>query len=82
MGNDFIEKLLDQRCLKFGEVAVGMGFVTTIQLEEALTEQVYNFKQHRLIGQIMLDKGWMTGKQIEKVLTKVTRAEKRGREML
>jgi hypothetical protein len=48
-----------------------MGFITGKQLKEALTEQVeddLSEKPHRLIGNIFLENGWMTRKQIIVVL--------------
>lgn len=77
MEGEFLDKLLNQRCLRFGEIAVGMGFVTAVQVKKALTEQVYNYKKHRLLGQILLDKGWITDKQVEKVLSKVSKTERK-----
>ncbi len=56
---------------RFGEIAVVMGFVTTKQLKEAITEQVEDDladKPHRRIGKILLENGWITKEQIDIVL--------------
>ena len=58
-------------CRRFGQVAVEQGFVTPEQLKEALTEQVDDDlanKPHRLLGEILLEKKYMTANQIEAVL--------------
>jgi len=58
-------------CRRFGQVAVERGFITPEQLREALTEQVdddLTNRQHRLLGDILFEKNWMTAKQIESVL--------------
>ena len=58
-------------CRRFGQAAVERGFITPEQLKEALTEQVDDDlanRQHRLLGDILFEKNWMTAKQIESVL--------------
>ena len=58
-------------CRRFGQVAVERGFITPEQLKEALTEQVdddLTNKQHRLLGDILFEKNYMTANQIEAVL--------------
>lgn len=58
-------------CRRFGQVAVERGFITPEQLKEALAEQVdddLNKKRHRLLGEILFDKNWMTANQVEAVL--------------
>jgi len=59
--------------LRFGEIAINKGFVTASQMEEAFSEQVSNYpssiqRPHKFIGEILLDKGWMTLKQVFIVL--------------
>lgn len=59
--------------LRFGEIAILKGFITTSQLSEALEEQVSNdpstrLRPHRLIGEILFEKGWITQNQIAIVL--------------
>lgn len=56
---------------RFGMAAVGLGFITPEQLREAMVEQLdFNFetKVHRLIGEILHEKGWMTLEQIKETL--------------
>ncbi|MCK5426241.1 MAG: hypothetical protein KAJ34_00985 [Thermodesulfovibrionia bacterium] len=63
-------------CRRFGKIAADMGFVTAEQVKEALTEQFNDDtsdKRHRLIGEIMLMKGWMNTKQIDEVLNEQTK---------
>ena len=61
-------KNLDQR---FGASAAKMGFITSEQLIEALAVQVkenVNNGSHRLVGSILLEKGYMNLEQIDQVL--------------
>jgi len=58
-------------CRRFGQTAVERGFITPEQLKEALAEQVDDDlarKRHRLLGDILLEKNFMTADQIESVL--------------
>jgi hypothetical protein len=74
-----LKKIAHIYCPRFGEIAVELGFITVEQLKEALSEQVDNYFVHkpfRLLGEIFLDKGWMTIKQIEIVLHKYVKHEK------
>ncbi len=71
MEDDLYKDFLKQYSPQFGEIAVGMKFVTEKQLNEALVEQVeddFSNKPHRFIGYIFLKKGWMTLKQFSIVL--------------
>jgi len=55
----------------FGEVAFEMGFVTTDQLYRALTIQAKNDverKPPRMLGDILVELGSMTEKQVLEVL--------------
>ena len=56
---------------RFGSVAVHKGFTTIDQVKNALADQVEDDvqgREHRLIGAILFDKGWITEEQIEQVL--------------
>ena len=56
---------------RFGVIAVEKGFISDDQLLQALSLQAEeNLKsgKHRLLGQILLDLGFMTEPQIEEVL--------------
>ncbi len=69
--NDLYKDFLKHYSPQFGEIAVGMKFVTEKQLNEALVEQIENDfsnKPHRFIGYIFLENGWMTLKQFSIVL--------------
>ena len=56
---------------QFGIIAIEKGFITAENLIETLKiqveEEVEN-KTHRLIGEILLDKGYITPTQIQDVL--------------
>lgn len=56
---------------RFGMAAVGLGFITPEQLREAMVEQLdvnIETNVHRLIGEILFEKGWMTLEQIKETL--------------
>ncbi len=56
---------------RFAEVAVEMGYITKEQAKAALMEQLddnINNNMHRLIGRILLEKGWMTSNEIFQVV--------------
>ena len=56
---------------RFGTIAFEKGFVTKEQLAEALKTQVMEElekKEHRLIGAILHDKGFMIFSQLQEVL--------------
>ena len=72
VGNDvYIKRLSKQYCPQFGKIAVDIGFVTAEQLTEAIAEQAKDSlsnKQHRLIGSILFEHGWLTRYQIDIVV--------------
>jgi hypothetical protein len=62
----------------FGRTAIKMGFVNRVQMQEALDEQrIYNIflrsGRGKLIGEILYENGWMTFKQIDKVLSAISK---------
>ena len=62
------EVLLDKR---FGAVAIDKGFISLDQLFEAMKIQISEDTEgvaHRLIGQILWEKGYMSAEQINEVL--------------
>ena len=77
---DNIDKYISKKfCTRFGVISVKKGFVTADQLKAALTEQAddnISDRQHRLIGRIFFEKGWMTDKQIDMVLNELERSSK------
>ena len=59
---------------RFGNIAIAKGFITPEELLTALKMQVQEEtekKTHRLIGQILLEQGVMSGEQIQQVLTEL-----------
>ncbi len=72
--NDVYKELAKQYGPRFGKVAVDMGFITTKQLKVAMVEQVEDDifdRPHRLIGNILLENGWITDEQIDIVLNEL-----------
>jgi hypothetical protein len=58
-------------CERFGAVAVHKGFATLEQVKSAIAEQIEDDvqgREHRLIGSILFERGWITEEQIEQVL--------------
>ena len=56
---------------QFGIIAIEKGFITAENLIETLKIQVeeeIKYKTHRLIGEILMDKGYITPSQIQEVL--------------
>ncbi len=76
---DNIDKeLSDKYCQRFGYLAADMGFSTADQIKDALAEQMEDDlanKPHRLMGRILLDKGWIKPQQIETVLNELFKTE-------
>jgi len=63
-----------ETCQRFAAIAVRKGFVSPEQAKTALSEQLEDDlanKHHRLVGAILLQKGWITGEQIELVLNEL-----------
>ncbi len=72
--NNVLKKLAIQYFPRFGNIAVHMGFVTAEQLKEAVVLQVEDDifeRPHRLIGEILLENGWITDEQIDTVLNEL-----------
>lgn len=66
---------------RFGQIAVRLGFVSREQVKEALGEQIsfnsFNrLRPRKLIGEILFENGWITLKQIEKVLEEISEEKK------
>ena len=65
---DMKEKIIEK---PFGIIALELGYITATQLVEAFNIQVTDDieqKKHRLIGQILLDQGYITTPQVENVV--------------
>ncbi len=63
---------------RFGKIAVMKGYITSSQEEEVLAEFMFNYlsarlRPRRLIGEILLQKGWMTFDQIYIVLEELSK---------
>lgn len=59
---------------QFGIIAIEKGFITSDELIDALKTQVeedVEIGTHRLIGEILLDKDYITATQIENVLNTI-----------
>ncbi|MBW2615951.1 MAG: hypothetical protein JRD02_07230 [Deltaproteobacteria bacterium] len=72
-----IKELLEPRFeQRFGEVAVSKGFITLGHLVQAMTTQVHEEAKsgdHRLLGEILIDLGFMTASQVNEVLNDMKR---------
>ena len=56
---------------RFGAIAIEKGFITAVELLEAMRIQIMEdieLKKHRPIGAILLDEGAITGQQLNEVL--------------
>jgi hypothetical protein len=56
---------------RFGALAVEKGYITLDQLIKAMNIQIFENLQeekHRLIGEILLEEGFITKEQIDEVL--------------
>ncbi len=76
--DDVYKNLSKKHSPQFGKIAVDKGFVTAEQLKIALVEQVedvFSNKPHRFMGSILLEHGWITGKQIDNVVNEVYEQE-------
>jgi len=63
-----------QRCIRFGAIAVELGLVTPADLQNAMQIQVQedlDGKRHRLIGRILFDDDLITAQQIEDVFSEL-----------
>ncbi len=77
MGNNIDKGLTQNLQVRFGQRAIDKGFATSEHLKKALDEQIDNdvpsnrLRPRRVIGEIFLEKGWMTPKQIKTVLAQI-----------
>ena len=77
MGETF-EKEVANLCRRFGTIAVKNGFVSETNLKNAFLEQLEDDlagREHRLIGTILYEKGWITWEQIDVVLKELFQKE-------
>lgn len=71
--------LLEKYCVRFGKLAVEMGFISRNQLFWAMELQIkddLSNKSHKVIGQILFEQGWMTPQQIDQVLNRLFESRK------
>lgn len=65
---------------RFGQIAVNLGFINGTQLKEALNEQIDDDLAgifHRFIGEILLQKRWLSYEQIDIILDELFQEEMR-----
>jgi hypothetical protein len=76
---DAVEEVTSESIRKrFGVIAIEKGFVTAEQLIHAIEEQIRDEiggKRHRLIGEILCEKGVMTKEQCDEVLIELGKPE-------
>jgi hypothetical protein len=80
MDKDDIKYITGEYFPRSGKIAVDLGFVSRQQIKDALTEQIdddLSSRPHRFLGQILLDKGWITEEQVDTVLDALLKARKR-----
>ena len=68
------KKFFDDFTHRFGTIAIEMGFVTIEQVLGVISEQVMDnhyHKRQKKIGRLMIEKGFMSGKQVDTVLEKL-----------
>jgi hypothetical protein len=80
MDYDDDRELAKRYARQFGQIAVSKGFVNAEQVESALAEQMScnsfrRLRPRKLIGEILFENGWITLKQIEKVLEEIPEEE-------
>ena len=66
-----LKHISSKYCPRLGQIPVGLGFITELQMMEAFRCQLMenlSGQEHRLLGQILMDHGWITSEQIEIVL--------------
>lgn len=79
MANEVDRELSEKYCARFAEIAVKKNFISQEQAKEAISDQLdddLNNRPHRLIGRILMDKGWMTPQQIDQVLNELFKMAK------
>lgn len=74
MSYSIYRSISEKYCVRFGRMAVEMGFVSEDQLREGLSCQVNedaSGQEHRLLGAVFFSKGWMSSQQIDLVATEL-----------
>ncbi|WP_432823082.1 hypothetical protein [Trichloromonas sp.] len=66
----------DPHSPRFGMIAVKLGYITPTQLRQAMIRQLdddMEGRPHRLLGDILLEFGWISAQQRDEVLEKTRR---------
>lgn len=74
MTNDMRKKISQKYCPRFGQIAVELNFINEAKLAEALASQVHQELKgqgHRLLGEILFEKEWLSASQIDQVMTEL-----------
>jgi hypothetical protein len=69
--------IASELCRRFGRIAVEKGFVTLEQVKQAMADQLdddMNGRDHRMLGTILYDHGYLSESQIEMVLVELRRS--------
>jgi len=74
MGIDHSKSSPGQRTYRFGSIAVYRKYVTLDQVQRALAEQIEDnvmHRPHRLLGEILREKNWITEEQMKSILNEM-----------
>lgn len=74
MGTDHTKSTPDMGTYRFGRTAVYRTYATLEQVQRALAEQVEDNvmgRPHRHLGNILLEKNWITEEQMKSVLNEM-----------
>jgi len=74
MEKDSKKPRTDLELHRFGSIAVYRKYVTLEQVQQALAKQIednVNGGKHRLLGDILLEKNWITDEQVESILSEI-----------
>ena len=65
-----------------GHIAVKLKFITMEQLKTAMSDQIdddLNDRPHRFLGEILMDKGWITHDHLNIILDELYKEEMRAK---
>jgi hypothetical protein len=78
MSHDADKEKAKTHRLRFGQIAVKMGFISGQQLKDAINEQIDDDlagRNHRFIGDILLEKQWINLEQVDIILDELFKEE-------
>ena len=78
MSHDSNEEHAETHRLRFGQIAVRMGFISGQQLKDAISEQIDDDlagRNHRFIGDILLEKQLINLEQVDIILDELFKEE-------